>query len=98
MTMDIIVKIAGYIAAFSAIITVIAKFWKALNALTEGQKCLLRGQIVSIYYRHCNEDEPKLREYERKSLDASYGAYTALHGNSFVKDIYAAMREWKVIP
>ena len=96
--MDIVLKISAYVTATGAIIAVIAKFWKALGALTEGQKCLLRGQIVSIYYRHCNDEEPKLREYERKTMDASYDAYSALHGNSFVKDIYATMREWKVIP
>ena len=68
-----------------------------LHAISEGQQCQLRNDITSIYYRHNGEESPTLREYERKNLDELYAGYKALNGNSFIGDIYSAMREWRVI-
>ena len=52
---------------------------------------------MAIYYRHCDEAEPTLREYERKNLDALFNAYEVLHGNTFISDIYnKEMRHWHV--
>ena len=71
--------------------------WQQIKDVAEGQKCLLRTEIMAIYYRHCNEHEPTLREYERKNLDLLYGAYEKLHGNTFISDIYnEEMRHWRV--
>ena len=73
------------------------KQWKKIKDIADAQKCQLRSDILAIYYRHCDEEEPTMREYERKNLDALYAAYEVLHGNTFVKDIYEdQMRHWKV--
>ncbi len=64
-------------------------------ALREGQKSLLRTEIVRIYYRH--HDDRKLREYEYKNMEECYKAYKALKGNSFVDRIHAEMQEWDII-
>ena len=61
----------------------------------EGQRCLLRSEIVRIYYR--NHDDRKLREYEFKNMEQCYDAYKALKGNSFVDRIHAEMKEWDII-
>lgn len=66
-----------------------------LKASKDGQKCLLRAEIVRIYYR--NLETRTLRQYEYENLCACYKAYLALGGNSFVKHIYEEMQEWKVI-
>ena len=63
--------------------------------IREGQRCLLRSEIVRIYYRH-KEDE-QLKEYEYRNLDQCYTAYKALGGNSFIDHIYAEMQEWEII-
>lgn len=63
--------------------------------IKEGLKCLLRAEIVRIYYRH--KDAKELREYEYKNLEFCYKAYKALKGNSFVDHIYAEMQEWEII-
>ena len=42
-------------------------------ALREGQRCLLRSEIVRLYYRH--HDDRKLREYEFKNMEQCYQAY-----------------------
>ena len=63
--------------------------------IREGQRCLLRSEIVRIYYRH--KDEKQFREYEFKNLDNCYNAYKALGGNSFIDHIFAEMQEWDII-
>lgn len=69
----------------------------SISAFAEGLMSLLRSDIMSIYYRHCDEEEPTLREYERKNLDALFSAYEKAGGNSFVADLYNdQMRHWHV--
>lgn len=63
--------------------------------IKEGLRCLLRAEIVRLYYRH--KDEKKLREFEFKNLEFCYKAYKALKGNSFVDHIYAEMQEWEIV-
>lgn len=63
--------------------------------IKEGLRCLLRSEIVSIYYRH--RDDKKLKEYEYKNLEFCYKAYKALKGNSFVDHIHSEMQEWEII-
>ena len=65
------------------------------KAIKDGQKCLLRSEIVRIYYR--NLEHRTLRQYEYENLVSCYRAYIALGGNSFVKHIYDEMQEWKVV-
>lgn len=63
--------------------------------IREGQRCLLRSEIVRLYYRHKADNE--LREYEYRNLEQCYKAYKALGGNSFIDHIYAEMQEWDII-
>lgn len=65
------------------------------KALREGQRCLLRSEIVRLYYRH--HDDRKLREYEFKNMEQCHGAYKALDGNSFIDRIVEEMREWDIV-
>jgi len=96
-TLGTIAKAAGYIVTIAAFFAILWKIYRKISALTGGQKSLLRGQITGLYYSHNDEPEPELREYERQLLDSAYEAYTALNGNSYIKDIYAKMRTWKVV-
>lgn len=63
--------------------------------IREGQRCLLRSEIVRIYYR--NKENKALREYEYKNLEQCCAAYKALGGNSFVDHIHAEMQEWEIV-
>ena len=65
------------------------------EALREGQRCLLRAEIVRIYYRHLADKQ--LREYEFKNMEQCYGAYKVLKGNSFIDRIHGEMQEWDII-
>lgn len=63
--------------------------------IREGQRCILRSEIVRIYYRH--HEDRQLKEYEFKNMDQCYEAYKALKGNSFVDKIHNEMKEWEII-
>ena len=65
------------------------------RALREGQRCLLRSEIVRLYYRH--HEDRKLREYEFKNMRQCYEAYKALGGNSFIDRIEEEMRSWEIV-
>lgn len=92
-----IAEIIGSITVIGGFLLALYKVVKKLSTVAEGMKSLLRKDIMDIYYLHCDEEEPTLREYERKNLDALFAAYTAHGGNSFVSDLYNdEMRHWHV--
>ena len=64
------------------------------RAIKEGQKCTLRSDMLSTYYRHC--DDESIRQYEKENFILEYKAYKALGGNSFIDDIYERVRKWEV--
>lgn len=84
------------IATCAALIIKPVREWiMGTESIREGQRCLLRAEIVRMYYRH--REEKKLKEYEFKLLEQCYKAYKALGGNSFIDHIYAEMQEWEIV-
>ena len=87
------------LCAISACISLLVKPLRerilGLEALREGQRCLLRSEILRLYYR--NHGEKKLREFEFRNLEQCHRAYHALGGNSFVDHIHREMQEWDII-
>lgn len=65
------------------------------EAIREGQRCLLRSELVRLYYRH--QDEKQLREFEYKLMDQCFKAYKALKGNSFIDHICGEMYKWEIV-
>ena len=60
----------------------------------EGQKWLLRADMLRTYYnRH---DEDRIRQHEKENFLLEYRAYKALGGNSFMDDICDEVRRWEV--
>ena len=94
--------LAGFAGDFCQIVTCavllirpLREWFLGTRALREGQRCLLRSEIVRIYYRHGRDKG--LQEYEYRNLVHCYRAYKALGGNSFVDHIYEEMQEWEII-
>ena len=81
------------VAFLSSVIAILRK----LKVIVNANKCQLRSQITAIYYKHCDEENPTLREFERKNLDEMYDGYHTLRGNTFVNDLYEKMRHWNVV-
>lgn len=61
----------------------------------QGIKCLLRSEMLDIYYH--NKDVDKIRQYELENFIQLYKAYKALRGNSFIDKIYDEVMKWEVI-
>ena len=86
--------IASLATCAALLIRPVREWIMGTEALREGQRCLLRAEIVRIYYRH--KDDRTLREYEFKNMDQCFQAYKALKGNSFVEKIHDEMKDWDV--
>lgn len=84
------------IATCAALIIKPVREWiMGTEDIREGQRCLLRAEIVRMYYRH--REEKKLKEFEFKLQEQCYKAYKALGGNSFIDHIHAEMQEWEIV-
>lgn len=100
--MDIIKEIASLASAISTILLLLIMLVKplrniffGLKDLQEGQKCMLRSDMLRIYYKHIQDREIHQHEYENFMYE--YRAYKALKGNSFVEHIKNEVETWNVI-
>ena len=84
-------NLAVIITEVSALIPIVVAILYLLNGL----KCLLRSEMLRIYYRH--KDNEQIRQYELENFVFLYKAYKALKGNSFIDKIYKEVMEWEVI-
>ena len=63
--------------------------------IANGQKCLMRTDMLQIYYH--NREKRKIRQYEYENFVMLYEAYKALKGNSFIDKIYSEVKTWDII-
>ncbi len=63
--------------------------------LINGMKCLLRSDMLRIYYHH--RETKTIRQYELENFILLYKAYKALKGNSFIDKIYNEVVTWEVV-
>lgn len=87
--------ICSIVTCAALVIRPVREWLMGTKALREGQRCLLRSDIVQTYYRH--HDDETLREYEYKNMGQCYKAYKALGGNSFIDHIYNEMQKWEIV-
>lgn len=62
--------------------------------IRDGQKCLLRSDMLRTYYRHHEQDS--IRQYEFENFMLEYAAYKALGGNSFIDHVKDEVKTWEV--
>ena len=67
----------------------------AVYLMIQGIKCLLRSEMLNIYYH--NKDSKQIRQYELENFIMLYKAYKAIRGNSFIDKIYKEVMTWEVI-
>lgn len=98
-TFGLVVTICGGLGTIAALAGAVIKLIKTVSRqqeqLREGMRCLLRSQILVIYYS-C-KDKGTIRQYQRENADALDAAYVALGGNSFIEDVYEEIRELTVV-
>ena len=88
---EIIALVSEVIALLGVLVGCIVSIGKVMN----GTKCLLRSEMLRIYYRHQNTGE--IRQYEYENFVYLYEAYKKLKGNSFIDKVYAEVKKFKVI-
>ena len=90
-----VIAICSGILTISNVAILIHARAKGVKQLREGQKCLLRSEILHIYYKHLDDGE--IPQFRRQNVDYLYNAYKELGGNSFIDDVYEEIRDWKII-
>ncbi len=88
-------EIATLISLISVVAGFIATSRIFIRKNANAQKCLLRSDMLKIYYH--NKDGRIIRQYEYENFVFLYEAYKALKGNSFIDKIYDEVKEWEVI-
>lgn len=92
-------EVAGAIMGIATFLCFIARPVRerifGLSDIREGMKCQLRSDMLRTYYKH--HESEKIRQYEYENFLASYLAYKALGGNSFIDKIYSEVKTWEVI-
>ena len=67
----------------------------AIILIINGIKCLLRSEMLRIYYK-C-KDERVIRQYEYENFAHLYKAYKKLKGNSFIDKIWKEIQKWETV-
>lgn len=92
-------QVSGFITAIAAAIALFVKPIRAklfgMNEIHEGQKCLLRSEMLQIYYKG-KDNGGVLRQYEFENFCLLYAAYKAEKGNSFIDKINSEVQEMEV--
>ena len=93
--MDDLLKILEHWPAIVTELAAIVPILVAVIKVCNGQKCLLRSDMLNIYYH--NREKKVIRQYEYENFVMLYEAYKALKGNSFIDKIYSEVKEWEVV-
>lgn len=88
-------EIITLVSEVIALIGVLAGCIVSIGKVMSGTKCLLRSEMLRIYYRH--QDTGEIRQYEYENFVYLYEAYKKLKGNSFIDKVYAEVKKFKVI-
>lgn len=92
---QLVSTIAGLIATLIVIVKPLRDKFLGIGEIKDGQKCLLRSEMLGIYYKH--RDTRVIRQYEYENFLYSYSAYKALKGNSFVDKIKKEIDTWEIV-
>ena len=92
MNLTTLVTLVGEIGV---LIGVIVPVIMNIKKIADGQKSLLRSEMLQIYYR--NRKTGIIHQYEYENFVSLYEAYKALNGNSFIDKIYSEVKDWEII-
>ena len=92
MNLTTIVTLIGEIGV---LIGVIVPVIVSVQKIADGQRSLLRSDMLRIYYK--NRETGIIHQYEYENFVYLYEAYKALKGNSFIDKIYSEVKTWEII-
>ena len=87
--------ITALVTALSLLIKPIRERLSQNKPSIEGEKCLLRSEILRIYYK--NLDSKVIHQFEMENFLKLYEAYKALGGNSFIDEVHEEISKWTII-
>jgi hypothetical protein len=93
--LDKVQALTTLLVELATLIGVITPIFLSVRKVSNGQRCLLRSDMLSIYYH--NREKKTIRQYEYENFVMLYEAYKALKGNSFIDKIYSEVKEWEVV-
>ena len=96
MILQICSLITSVAAAAAIIIKPIREKLFGTRSIENGQKCMLRAEMLSIYYEGKDAGN-KVRQYKAENFYLMYAAYKALGGNSFIDRIKNEVEKMEVI-
>lgn len=79
----------------TALLKPLRKKFLGMRTTEDGLKCLLRADMLRLYY--CHRQDQSVRQYEYENFIYEYNAYKALGGNSFIDKIYLEIQGWEVL-
>lgn len=88
-------ELATFISKGAVILGVVSPIIIAVILIASGVKCLLRSEMLRIYYH--NEEKETIRQYEYENFVTLHKAYKALRGNSFIDEIYEKIKTWEIV-
>ncbi len=83
-----------FIKLLSTELAMVSPVLVAVFLALRGIKCLLRSEMLRIYY--ANKPDQRIKQYELENFIFLYKAYKALKGNSFIDKIYSEVMTWEV--
>ena len=95
MILQILSLFTSFCAAAAIIVKPIREKLFDTKRTQEGQRCMLRAEMLSIYYRG-QDAGGKLRQYDYENFVLLYAAYKALDGNSFIDTINEKVKHMEV--
>lgn len=97
---SMILQICSLITSLAAAIAILVKPIRAqlfgTRSIENGQKCMLRAEMLSIYYEGKDAGD-KVRQYKYENFVLMYAAYKALGGNSFIDKVKTDVDKMEVI-
>lgn len=88
-------EIVTFISEVMFLVGVFVPILVWIKKIVNGQRCMLRSEMLQIYYR--NHMNGKIRQYEYENFVFLYESYKSLKGNSFIDKIYREVQSWEVI-
>lgn len=88
-------EIIALVSAAVTLVGIIVSYLVTIDKVMDGQRCLLRSEMLRIYYH--NRDRGEIRQYEYENFVYLYEAYKKLKGNSFIDKIHKEVQKWKVL-
>jgi hypothetical protein len=87
-------KVIGSVTAIIGALVAVYKMYGEWQKARNGQLCLLRNELLKIYYKY--KDQEELPQYEAQNFTMMYDAYKARGGNSFIDEVHKHVIKWEL--